>query len=519
MTLCIYSNLYQVSCCKSGHTFLLIFYQYCSYIQKLPSDLLNALDLEHIFSSRPIGSISQAPTVQILYTSSCTEKHHTISTVARMLIGNVLQSACQHLKSDVNTNTRYNGYKANHQELDVHSKDCDFFSTQEIDSYAHTLRSIHSTKNMSYHHKFASAVDVPDQEIRIVAKKLVNKTLHIACKTIESLDRRSSIEYLIASTKRPKVARSPSPPPSLFDITEEREDNQITPHSFEIPQVLIGKVERSETPEVHKNKKLGLKRKRSKSHDVAMQDTDNYEKKLSIEKETADKHLMSEENRKLHNPHQKTFSTRGVNENRLTSRMKRLSIEADSEPGVDENYTILSSVTIKESDELVDVSREHEQTHTHGHSLLQDCETKTFPSDYPGLGILSSLNSDDDAHKSLKSDTPELPPVNLNGSTAVTSCDMHDLDLFIIIHSCPHPSPCQKFLCNNQDEVNLVYHCWVYKDSPFDPAITLTSKVDMGIFEPCLVQPVHLELHDSGIPFLFLDERYVFHSTTLQKIL
>ena len=82
-----------------------------------------------------------------------------------------------------------------------------------------------------------------------------------------------------------------------------------------------------------------------------------------------------------------------------------------------------------------------------------------------------------------------------------------DMDLLVIVHSHPVPGACQKFLCNNTNEVNLMYHCWLFPDIPFDSSITVSEKLEMGVFEPVGVQPVHLDLDDAGVPFYFLDNR------------
>lgn len=75
------------------------------------------------------------------------------------------------------------------------------------------------------------------------------------------------------------------------------------------------------------------------------------------------------------------------------------------------------------------------------------------------------------------------------------------VDFYYIIHTQPIPAPCQKFLCDNTDEVNLVFHCWLFQEAPFDPDETFIDQLDMGIFEPRGVQPVHQNLLDSGIEF------------------
>ena len=81
------------------------------------------------------------------------------------------------------------------------------------------------------------------------------------------------------------------------------------------------------------------------------------------------------------------------------------------------------------------------------------------------------------------------------------------VDLYFIIHTRPIPSPCQKFKCDNTDEINLVYHCWLFKDVPYDLEEIFTDQLSMGVFEPHGVQPVHQNLLDAGVEFGGISER------------
>jgi len=81
------------------------------------------------------------------------------------------------------------------------------------------------------------------------------------------------------------------------------------------------------------------------------------------------------------------------------------------------------------------------------------------------------------------------------------------VDFYFIIHTQPVPGLCQKFLCDNMDEINLVFHCWLFQEVPFDPEETFIDQLDMGIFEPQGVQPVHQDLLDSGIEFGAISHR------------
>ena len=86
------------------------------------------------------------------------------------------------------------------------------------------------------------------------------------------------------------------------------------------------------------------------------------------------------------------------------------------------------------------------------------------------------------------------------------------VDFYFIIHTQPIPGLCQKFLCDNMDEINLVFHCWLFQDAPFDPEATFIDHLDMGIFEPQGVQPVHQNLLDSGIEFGATSHRCVINT-------
>lgn len=83
-----------------------------------------------------------------------------------------------------------------------------------------------------------------------------------------------------------------------------------------------------------------------------------------------------------------------------------------------------------------------------------------------------------------------------------------NLDYFITVHSHTPPGLCQKFLCSNTNEVNLVYHCWVYPNVPIDPSLSVVEQVEMGVFLPSAgVLPVHQDLQDAGIAFNHLEPR------------
>ena len=82
-------------------------------------------------------------------------------------------------------------------------------------------------------------------------------------------------------------------------------------------------------------------------------------------------------------------------------------------------------------------------------------------------------------------------------------------EIYITFHPMPPPNPCQKFLCNNTDEMNLMYHCWFFPNAQQDSEDSVTDELMMGVFEACGVQPVHQNLKDAGVTFGRLEKRYV----------
>ena len=88
-------------------------------------------------------------------------------------------------------------------------------------------------------------------------------------------------------------------------------------------------------------------------------------------------------------------------------------------------------------------------------------------------------------------------------------CAVPEMDYFIILHTHPPPGLCQKFLCENTNEVNLLFHCWLYPNVPCEPAVVCSQQLEMGIFQPRGVAPVHQDLQDAGIAFYHLQPRSV----------
>ena len=474
----------------------------------------------------------------------------------------------------------------------------------------HKRVSVHKRPNIVVH-----IMDSEDDELRIAAKKLVKKVLHTACKRLESLYRRSSIEYLTASTKRMRIADSPLPPQTLFEedpppisppvLTKySKVHPQTWPHnSFKQthPEVSVAAYEtpsftdllspshllsncqegrrnpiqsmqtkrprpkdsRSPSPSesfkspafvepplsppplqredspTHSWNKLGKKRGRSESHDIMMlKELDNFRQSKLGQK----LQQMTDKFSGILNPRRivaRVQSSRdqlpqhpnggGLSVNSLASTMERMSIaEAQSESGTecdttDEEYIVLSPVTKKppQLEGEVIASEFGCTENARGFQSLPatlngtSVEADHLTNSYLGINghrhrprahtfdvnmhghCLSSSQSEDGAHC-------RTPRQTAYGNYRSVS----EMDLFVIIHTHSPPGVCQKFLCNNTNEVNLMYHCWLFPDLPFDPKVTRSDWLEMGVFQPYGVQPVHLDLQDAGVAFYFLDPRY-----------
>lgn len=356
----------------------------------------------------------------------------------------------------------------------------------------------------SWGHSNTEMVNVDEQEVRSLAKKLVRAVLRAACKQWESLDRRSSIEYLIASTKRMRIGGSPTPPLLVVESpTSEKAPG---------PQPAVDHDDISSMLSSRGRKKRG----RSESHDVFfMKELERFrESHLGQQKEELNNFCLSASS--CRRVASKGKSDSYVHPTRLspkpsigdlTSTIERMSIADEADCGDEDEYLIISAVT-KNLDLDTDDQRAHYSP-----------EYQNVPPSSPGQASKYSTDSNIEGNGCVslprrvhyaRLEVPQNLTSHSSKPTRQAATYVQNMDLFIIIHSYPKPGQCQKFLCNNTNELNLIYHCWLYPDIPFDPSVTVTDKVEMGIFCPQGVQPVHLDLVDGGIPFLYLDKRWVY---------
>ena len=316
--------------------------------------------------------------------------------------------------------------------------------------------------------------------------------------------------HLQTKRPRPKDSRSPSPSESLPGFKSP---------AFVEPPLSPPPLQREDSP-THSWGKLGKKRGRSESHDIMMlKELDKFRQSKLGQKlqQMTDKFSGILNTRRIV---AKVQSSRdqlppypnggGISVNSLASTMERMSIaEAQSESGTecdttDEEYTVLSPIT-KRPPQL------EEEVCTSEFDCTENARGfQSLPATLNGI----SVEAKGDDH--FTSSCPEINSQVENGihchtpgQTAYENYhSVPEMDVFVIIHTYPPPGICQKFLCNNTNEVNLMYHCWLFPDLPFDPKVTRSEWLEVGVFQPYGVQPVHLDLQDAGVAFYFLDPRY-----------
>ena len=300
-------------------------------------------------------------------------------------------------------------------------------------------------------------------DIRMQAKKIVRKVLHVACKRWDQMNRRCSIDYLVASTKKLKISDTPSPPSlDLCPIS----DYEPEPSSISLPAILV---DDDDDYEETSRRQLGKRRQRSESHDAVMlrelsvfqmerksKSTTSSKSSTSLHSSKSDSSLSSPNRSPIVTPKRKAR----LDVNNIVSSIQRMSIVEVSEEEADEDeddYTEMPAVTKSYQERAEEANDVHTSTSS-----------------------------------TRKSDLTALP----------------SMDYYIIIHSLTPPTPCQKFLCSNSNEVNLAYHCWLYPFMPVDPSLSVSEQVEMGVFEPSAgVVPVHQDLQDAGIAFNCVEPR------------
>jgi len=99
------------------------------------------------------------------------------------------------------------------------------------------------------------------------------------------------------------------------------------------------------------------------------------------------------------------------------------------------------------------------------------------------------------------------------GTETETETEMEIIDdFYVMIHTHPIRAVCPKFLCENTNEMSMMFHTWLFQDfKMLDEGSTTTEKLPMGLFASPVggVKPIHQDLLESGISFERLEERPV----------
>ena len=484
-----------------------------SFLKQLPPDILNALDikLDELYTGALINTAREL--VQRVLKSATTQvqppllkpRERRLGTLDTIYINHLIER--EHFK--------------NNEEYRVKSESISSDDFEEEDN-----RYIENTVIEME----AVPMDYEDM-LRYTAKKLVRKVIHLACQKWESLDRRSSIEldYLVARTKRIKID-SPSPSPSplvptppqspnqshtLIPKEDLNEDNELgswsqtgdsgihlTPSDLLSlnPSELFspGSSSSFSSEDDLLSQKLGKKRQRSGSHDAtSLKDLEIFHDKYR--QHSCPEPVISLKSQQESNSTESSFltfsgsSTSFGRERRsmtdLIANIREMSImEVEDEEDKDEDgdYLVLEAVT-----KPLSISE----------NIIENKQVKFSSHKMPSFQTISSPILEDTETDACTEGPMPIPLIHP---------DFHvipKLDYYVIIHTYPPPGLCQKFLCNNTNEINLLFHCWLYKEIPVDPTLSVSEQVCMGLFEPEGVFPIHLDLQDGGVPFYYLESR------------
>ena len=563
----------------------------CRFLRQLPPDSLNALDinLQHIYETAIIETarqiVDRALTLakKRLHLSSLkwrdrniTTKVHYWGDIPELMVSSVTES---------------NGYLQERvfaQENEYRDSKT-FYDSEGMQVLMDEERMEQYDKNVIFENTSADTTWRQDyitfgenwrddeEETRKVARKLVHKVIHLAHRRWDDIQQKSSIDYLIASTKRLKISISPSVSPPPTDRVPEpilvspSKQNQAQDPRLQSrdPRLesrdprLASRDPRLESQDpiftvdsginIFLNDDLSSstsalypvgssfsendfssetfsrkRRQRSDSHEMTMQrDLAKVRLKLQARKHLSEPAIsfqqLSDENSieseefpppNDYNRSLMTHERRSVSE--IIFDMRKLSImedhEEEDEPEEDEEdeeYTILEAIT-KPLQMIPDELEPNSKNRLINEPKpFTKCLNSTVPEfntveTHCGLDPIPINNPHSHSDYTFNDSLFSKPLIHPDSHT------IPNLDYYIIIHTHPPPGLCQKFLCNNTNEINLIYHCWLYRELPFDPSITVSQQVEMGVFDPVGVCPVHLDLMDGGIPFYYMEPRYTY---------
>ena len=436
-----------------------------SFLQFLPYDILNSIDLGVLINAH-------------------------LDTVAKTLVQKVLTSASFKYRSSFT-------YRNKVTIQTEPSMDEDNEDTEE-ETNGTWLRSYSNSNYSNRKESFMITepiILINDDVIRRAAKKLVRKVLHVACFRTEG--RRSSIEmeYLTSNTKKLKINDDNTTPPlspELAPPLAPPTDYSFSPPLSTSSSLLFDSGIMMSSPyhsssdcdqtlsrqEEESLRKLGKRRQRSESHDAGLLREGGINGKFQpfLPRVYSEPVIIEEhEITPLPTPTAPLTTPLSINNggmDKLTNLIVDMSISEDrpckddyndGDNDSDDDYIIIEAIT-----KMVDISPD-------GSPPIQSHSRDSIPgTDY---------------------------------SIPVTNHSVPGMDYYVMVHPSPPPGVCQKFLCNNYNEVNVLYHSWLFGDVAYDPSITLLESVSMGLFDTVGIAPVHLDLKDAGIAFGYLEER------------
>ena len=192
----------------------------------------------------------------------CLQIELSIESVAKELVHMVLQSALD--QYGCNKTPEF----ADHQATEM--------------QHRHLIpqRVLSISTDQDYSDSAESPLEVEDNkideemEIHMQAKKIVRKVLHVACKRWDYMNRRFSIDYLVASAKKLKISDTPSPP-SLDSCTVseyETEPSSTSLSSLPVISIFVENEDDDDDDDYEEvsRRQLGKRRQRSESHDAVM---------------------------------------------------------------------------------------------------------------------------------------------------------------------------------------------------------------------------------------------------------
>ena len=477
-------------------------------LKALPYELISALDLKDTItadSTQSMSEVGQRPHQNHHFSHN--NNDHNIRAVAQKLVKAVLDAAVRRVCGGEKGNIflKIDGGRVSNLdvagdmenltksigEIDIWSETCNTNEKWSDCDNSKAPREEEFLFDREHRDYFAKddkqlkcniAYDV-EVERKGLARRLVLKCIRAACNEISPQELLGgSLESLISSTKRMRID---SPPLFSDAACCSRSISSKTTAMAEPRSPLL---DRCLTPESMLRGKLWKKRGRSESHEVN-----------SLLDYNIDCHKIPS-----------TYIKRGNGASLRTCNGNSCVVDdviddsSKSEVPIDSIVTGLNKMIIEESfskweeeeDEceqqidsvsMVDGSKKEVKSNVSSLLTFHHCKAP-LRSPHP----LLTISSDD-----------QISDVR----TAANAGCIPEMDFYFIFHSCPPPSVCQKFLCSNVDEINLLFHCWLFKDVPCDPSVTMSDQLEMGVFAPQNVQPVHLELVDGGVPFYFMEPR------------